>query len=955
MKDFTLLKEEPIRELNAQGLLFMHNETKATVLVVKNDAKNKTFGIGFRTPPTDSTGVPHIIEHTVLNGSKKYRVREPFMDLLKVSMQTFLNAMTFSDMTIYPISTMNETDYFNLIDVYLDAVFNPLIYENKNIFYQEGWHHELFKKEDDIVLKGVVYNEMRGAYSSPEDQIYNDIGMELTPTGTYSHESGGYPYDIPNLTYESFLDFHRKNYHPGNSLSFFYGDVDVERCLSKLQEFLKDFKAPTTTISVEPSALPTKKVEKTIPFQGDEESDASKSSYLSFSVNVGDGTNPKERFLWSVLQKALIQSDASPLKRKLLDHKIAEDILPYESGDYHLHFGLVAKNANEKDAARFEELILEALQEIVENGLDKDLSSATLNRLEIEQRELGGTYRGIYAFIHSMYAFRYDQSLFDQLRFYDTLEEVRKEIEEGVLEKLIKERILENPAKILLTHVPKSDHFEKMDQKVREELKAKKDRMSDKEIEELIRLNEELKAFQETEDSEEAKASIPKIDLKDIEPTITPVQMEKESIDGANVLILPMSSGGMDYLTLGFTLKHLSEEELSDVAVLTELLGKLDTENYGFMDLTKALHQATSGLMFQARVLRSEDNFFPVLFVNTKAIHLNLKKMIALVEEVLLRTKLTDKERIKEALLTARSLKTMDFQSSSGVPMMRVNSQFSLAGKVREILQGLSTLDRIEELIEDLSDRALESLESTLKKVFSKENLTAALVTDEEHQEEYKEAFLPLLKALPSFEVKDYSYSFEPNIKQEAITTNGIVQYVSMGGNMKGEGIKHFGSVAVLSNLLDNDYLHNKIRAQGGAYGAGIAIEPDGDLRTYSYRDPNLKETIEAYQKMGEYLKNLPLSEADVKNMILGTITRFDPPLDSSILGDLMVTRTLLGSTKESIEKKLQDALSTTKETIQSYGEEIEKVINEGALVVLGSPSKIESEKALFTDIRPLR
>ncbi|MFB0918901.1 MAG: insulinase family protein, partial [Clostridiaceae bacterium] len=524
---FKIDKVVESEETGSTAYYMSHIKTGAELLFLKNEDENKTFGIGFKTPPTDSTGAAHIVEHSVLSGSRKYKVREPFMELLKGSMQTFLNAMTFSDMTIYPISSMNDKDFLNLTDVYLDSVFYPAMYEKKEVFMQEGWHHELLNPEDPVTYKGVVYNEMRGAYSSPERQVFGDIMRNLHPGSTYSHESGGYPYDIPNLSFENFVDFHKKYYHPSNSLIFLYGNVDIDSVLNLLnEEYLSNFEKRDTKVEMNLSDTNEKVREMDFYYAADESANDENNTYFSYSVNHGTTKDSKDVFMNALLGEILVNSESSPVKLALLEKGLGEDVFGIDSGSYFQDFGIVVKNTDIARKEEFVALVDETLNSIVENGFNKDLLLASINRTEFAMREAQGTLKGIIYFINAMSSWRYEEDPLLGLNFNSIFKELRDNLDTGYFETYIKEKILESNNKLITIHRPKFGLFTEADEKAEQELKEFKATLSQNDIDELIKTNQELIKFQTTEDSKEDKATIPHLELSDIKKEIPEIHQE---------------------------------------------------------------------------------------------------------------------------------------------------------------------------------------------------------------------------------------------------------------------------------------------------------------------------------------------------------------------------------------------------------------------------------------------
>lgn len=961
---FKIDKVVESEETGSTAYYMSHIKTGAELLFLKNEDENKTFGIGFKTPPTDSTGAAHIVEHSVLSGSRKYKVREPFMELLKGSMQTFLNAMTFSDMTIYPISSMNDKDFLNLTDVYLDSVFYPAMYEKKEVFMQEGWHHELLNPEDPVTYKGVVYNEMRGAYSSPERQVFGDIMRNLHPGSTYSHESGGYPYDIPNLSFENFVDFHKKYYHPSNSLIFLYGNVDIDSVLNLLnEEYLSNFEKRDTKVEMNLSDTNEKVREMDFYYAADESANDENNTYFSYSVNHGTTKDSKDVFMNALLGEILVNSESSPVKLALLEKGLGEDVFGIDSGSYFQDFGIVVKNTDIARKEEFVALVDETLNSIVENGFNKDLLLASINRTEFAMREAQGTLKGIIYFINAMSSWRYEEDPLLGLNFNSIFKELRDNLDTGYFETYIKEKILESNNKLITIHRPKFGLFTEADEKAEQELKEFKATLSQNDIDELIKTNQELIKFQTTEDSKEDKATIPHLELSDIKKEIPEIHQEVINNEDYSIFFHEQNSSGISYVTLSFELDHLKTyEDIFVVSTLSKFLGIVDTEKYSYIDLNNEILKFTSGIRTSPAIFKipGERNKYKSRFlVSSSAIGENSKKMFELILEVLNGSKLNNKIRLKEILNMEKSSMEMHIDSRGDETVIqRVKASFSAADAYREKLGGLSYYDYLSDLIQNFdskSDILVEKLNEALKKLVSKNGLDIFITAEKIEKTELINEASALAEMLPDLINEKVDIEFPMGDIKEAVTSASGVQYVSKGFNLVDAGYTYSGALVVLSSLLSKDYLHNAIRARGGAYGAGITIDQSGDVVTYSYRDPNLDKTIEVYDKVGDYLRNGSFDEEDVKNYIIGTMTKFNPPMAPSDINSVMLARNYSGITRETIQKNMNAALNVTKEELMEYGNMMDELMKQNHLSVYGNTEIINGSTAGFTDIRPLK
>lgn len=941
-----------------------HGKTGARLVYLENDDDNKAFGIGFKTPPTDSTGVAHIVEHCVLSGSRKFKTREPFMELLKGSMQTFLNAMTFSDMTIYPIASMNDKDFLNLMDVYLDSVFYPRMFEQKEIFMQEGWHYELLDPSADITIKGVVYNEMRGDYSSPERQVFGDIMRSMHPGSTYAHESGGYPYSIPDLTFENFKAFHQKHYHPANSFLYLYGDLDLDAALGLLNDgYLKDFgrREQATVIQLEDRDPGVRQLD--LEYSADESASAEENSYLAYSVCHGTAKDPMDVFMNSLLGGILVNSESSPLKRALLEKGIAEDVFAIDSGNYYLDLGIVAKNSDIRRAGEFVQIVEDTLRQIVRDGFNKNLLLAEINRTEFALREAHGTLKGIIYFINTVSAWRYGEDPLMPLTYNEVFAYLRKNIDTGFFERYVLEKILNAGNKILSTHRPKAGLYTAEDQKLADRLKALKASLSEAEIQALVEETTQLLVFQSTEDSKEDKATIPHLQLSDIKREIHRIPEEAIPVHGSTVYFHDQKTSDITYVTLAFPMDFIqSEADLFLVANLGKLLGISATEHYSYMDLNNEIMKYTSGIRFSPAVFKNSkvrNDYEAKFLVSSSAIGENYQEMFRLILEVINHSNLLDKGRLKEILGMEKSSMEMHFDARGDeVAVSRVKAAFSAPEKVREKLTGLSYYDHLCELIatfDATGDELAGDLNRMMGKLFNQSGLEIFLTGEADAKADLLEAITAMLGEIKQAPQTRHELLLPLGEIKEAVASASNVQYVAKGYNIKDLGYTYSGKLVVLTSLLSKDYLHNQIRAKGGAYGAGISIDRAGDCAAYSYRDPNLENTIGVYQSMGDFLRSGAFDEEDVKNYIIGSMTKFAPPLAPSDINSVMMSRRYSHISEADILLSMNQALEVTKTELIGYADMMDGIMKQNYLCVYGNSEVIQKSSSLFAEIRQLK
>ena len=959
---FELLMTTDSVETGSVAYLYEHKQTGARLLWLKNDDANKTFGVGFRTPPTDSTGVAHIVEHSVLSGSRKFKGREPFMELYKSSMQTFLNAMTFSDMTIYPISSKNNQDFLNLMDVYLDAVFFPSIYERSEIFMQEGWHYELFEKDQPMTYKGVVYNEMRGAYGNPERQVQQQLSQTLHPDGTYSYESGGYPYDVPKLTEEAFLDFHRRYYHPSNAFLYLYGDVPAQATFDMIdREYLALFDRTEPDSAVVAGHTPEQPIRAEFTYNAETGAEATDQTYFGYAGILGDSTSVYDLFMQPLVMEVLVNSESSPLKQTLLDKKFGQAILPAGDDSYFLEFGFLVKGADE---ARFEEFIdvtETTIRTMVEQGIDKNLILAALNQTEMTLRESWGSLKGVIFFIRSIGAYRYDADPMEALNFGETLRRIRSDMENEGFERYLRERILDTPAKVMTIHRPEPGQFKALDDAVVKELAEYKRNLPEEEIDRLIAANEKLLRYQQTEDSKEDKATIPKLDLRDIQREVSPIGQDRQTIGSSDILIHEVASMGIRYLRLAFDLDFVTNEELPYLAYLSEMLGIVDTQTTGYSDLNNQIHQVSSGFHFSPQVYRplNGSDYRLKMIVSTSALSSQSPRMLQRLAEVLTESTFRDANRLKDVLQQMKSSLEIQFERSGNeVAMTRARSYFSPAAKVSDTLSGIGIYDHLQDLLahfDERGDELIRTIESLYARLFTSHGMIMSLTMVPSDRDHFVADATQLIQVLPDFVNQATERPFEANRLNEGITSASGVQYVAKAGSFKRLGHAYTGEMVVLKNLLSKDYLHNAIRAQGGAYGAGLRIDPSGEVATFSYRDPNLKKTLEVFNNLGHHLRTLDLDQTDVTAAIIGSVMEFDPALSASEIGSVMLSRAITGLTKAEIDRRLQSALQATPVSLKALAEILDEVMQQNNLCVFGNEATIREQAEVFGLVRGLR
>lgn len=961
---FKLLEEHKINELKSIGRLFIHEKSGAKLLHLENDDDNKVFSIGFRTPPSDSTGVPHIIEHSVLSGSRKYTTKEPFMDMLKSSLQTFINAITFSDKTMYPIASRNEKDFFNLMDVYLDAVFYPKIYEVPEIFMQEGWHHELQNKNDKITYKGVVYNEMRGAYSSPERVLSEKIDKSLYPDTCYQYSSGGNPDIIPELTYEGFLNFHKKFYHPSNSYIYLYGNGCIEKQLEFIDKnYLSNFDKTQidSSIKMQQPFEKMNELECYYPISNDE-SDENR-TYISLNFVIGEATDPETYLMISILKELLIESSAAPLKKALLDAGIGEDILSIETGGIQPGLAIIAKNTSATKKEQFKAVVFSTLNNLVEEGIDKKLIEACINIVEYDLREASNfPTKGLIYNMMALNSWLYDGNPTTHLQYEKTINKLRSSIDSNYFEKFIEKNIINNSHSSIVMMMPKKGLGEEKDKKSEEKLAQYKNSLTEKEIEELVEKNKKLTEKQLTPDTPEDKATIPQLSISDVDAKAKVIPQEIIKDGDITLLHHDIFTSKIAYVDFIFDVSMVDKELIPYINLLTEIIGKIDTETMSYSELSNEIYANTGGINLNPFVYVENGNdeiFYPKLIVQGKAIGDKVNKLLELTSELISASKIEDKKRIKEIIQQLKSrLEISIYDMGHIVSSGRVASYFSPTSKYGELLNGLDFYWFICDIVEnfdDNSDEILYNLEKVYKMVFNKNNLILSFTGSSDDFRLVKDNLNVVTSKLNAekFEAKDYDFS--ETKENEGILSPANVQYVSKGYNFKKLGYEYNGNMRVLATILSIDYLHNRIRAKGGAYGCGISFGRSGNVLTHSYRDPNLEETITVYDNIAKYIEDLNLDEDELTQYIIGTISQLDPATTPHMKGQMATAYYICHISQEDIQKERDEVLNTKLNDIKPLSQMLNDIMKQNYCCVLGNENKIKENKDLFNKLVPLK
>lgn len=967
LEAYELIEKREIEDIHSLSYVLRHKKSGAKIALLSNEDKNKVFYIGFRTPPKDSTGVAHILEHSVLCGSKKFPLKDPFIELAKGSLNTFLNAMTYPDKTIYPVASCNDKDFQNLMHVYLDAVFYPNIYKEDKIFRQEGWHYEMENVEDDLKINGVVYNEMKGVYSSPDDVVERKIMDSLFPNHTYGIESGGDPDVIPSLSYEEFLDFHRKYYHPCNSYIYLYGDMDMAEKLDFIdKEYLSSFEQIEVDSVIPKAPVFDKMQEVTSEYSVMSEEEMKDAAYLSFAVNVAERGNKEHYMAFPILDYAICSSQGAPIKKALIEKGIGDDVYStLEMGISQPYFAIIAKNTSEDKKEVFLNTIRDVVKDLVENGIDKKALLAGLNVFEFQYREADfGSYpKGLAYGLDMLDSWLYDdKKVFDFIEANDIYKKLREEIDNGYFEKLLKESILENTNASMIIVSPKLNMNEEKEEALAKKLEEYKNSLSKEALENIVFETKALKEYQEKEEPKEVLETIPLLKREDIGKETLKLKNELKKTKGADILMHDIETNGIAYMRFMFDISDVAEDKLIYVGLMKNLIGLMDTKNYTYGELYNEIHIRTGGIgvltNFFPNYERKED-YKLTLDVKSKVLFGKLQPAYEIMEEMILRTNFRDKKRLKELLLEMKAKTQSSFVSAGhSLAAGRALSYVSVANKISEQLKGLEQYRFLEELIEKFDERiddVIWTMEELCRQIFVKERLLVDYTGTMEGYQEVENICQMLYDVLPSKkEGKGTLISPNCEVLNEAFKTSGQVQFVCRAGNFAKKGLVYTGALKVLRVMMGYDYLWNNVRVKGGAYGCMCSFMRNGDSFFVSYRDPNLKKTVEIYENISEYLRNYEADERIITQYIIGTVSDLDSPLTPSAYGAYSLNAYLSKVTEDMLQKDRDEVLNVTEEDIRKLADYVDAIMEDNCICVVGTGSKIKESKELFSHIDSL-
>ena len=962
---YRVVEHKMIEEMQSEGIVLEHKKTKARLFLVSNDDENKVFCIGFRTPPDNDCGLPHILEHSVLCGSDKFPLKDPFVELVKGSLNTFLNAMTYPDKTVYPVASCNDKDFHNLMDVYMDAVLHPNIYKEEKIFRQEGWHYELESKDAPLIYNGVVYNEMKGAYSSPESILDSVTQKTLFPDTCYGKDSGGDPVHIPELSYEKFLDFHRTYYHPSNSYIYLYGDMDMAEKLTWLdEEYLSHYEERPVDSRIREQKAFAEPVEREFSYsitEGESEEDA---TYLSVNTVVGDDLDPKLYVAFQILEYTLLDAPGAPLKQALIDAGIGKDVMGgYESGILQPYFSVIAKDANKEQKGEFLAIVKGTLRKLADQGINRKSLLAGMNYFEFKYREAdyGSAPKGLMYGLQCLDSWLYDGDPMTHLCYQQTFDFLKKEVENGYFEQLIRDYLLDNPFEAVIVVAPEKNLTAKEDEKLAKKLAAYKASLSEEELEKLVTATRELKEYQDTPSTPEILAKIPLLKREDIEKKAETFFWKEKEEGGIKVLHHNFFTSGIGYLKVLFNTEVLPQEDLPYAGLLKSILGSISTEHYSYSDLTSEIHLNSGGVDFSVTSypdLADPERFTGAFVASIRVLYDKLDFGFTILEEILNHSVFTDEKRLGEVIQETRSRAKMKLENAGhSTAVSRATSYFSATAYYNELTGGTAYYHFLEQMEKDYANKKGEimaRLQEVSRKLFTRANMLVNYTADDKGYEQLPQNLKLLADKLPQGSGEKHAFTHPVKNVNEGLKTSAQVDYVARCGNFRDAGLEYTGALKILQVILSYDYLWLNIRVKGGAYGCMSGFGRSGEGYLVSYRDPNLKETNDIYEGIPAYLEAFDPDERDMTKYVIGTISNLDAPLSPSVKGSRGLSAYLSGVTEEMMQTERDQILGAAKEDIRALAAQVRAVLATGSFCVVGNEEKIEANRGMFGEVSSL-
>lgn len=962
---YELLQCEDIADIRARGTLLRHKKSGARVALLECDDDNKVFNIAFRTPPKNSTGVAHILEHTVLCGSEHFPLKDPFVELVKGSLNTFLNAMTYPDKTMYPVASCNDQDFQNLMHVYLDAVFYPNIYKEEKIFRQEGWHYELEGLDEPLKINGVVYNEMKGAFSSADEMIEREIFNTLFPDTPYGVESGGDPKVIPELTYEEFLEFHRTYYHPSNSYIYLYGNMDMEEKLKWMdEEYLCHFEMTKVQSEIVMQRTFASPVEKELYYPVLDEDPLENNAYLSCSMVVGDSSDVELDLAMQILDYVLLSAPGAPLKQRLLDEGIGSDVSSsYEDGIRQPFFSIMVKGADEHKKDRFLALIREELERIADEGISHKALISGINYFEFRFREADfSSYpKGLILGIDMFAGWLYDDAApFTYLKQLHIFEDLKAKTREGYFEDLIRRYFLENTHMAVVTGIPKRGLEASESKALTEKLAAHKAELSEAELKKIIEETKALKAYQDEEESPEALACIPLLKRSDIRRETYTLKNTVNKVSGTTIVHHDIFTNKIAYIQLLFSLDNVPDDLIPYLGLLKSVLGYVGTKHYSYGELFHEINAYSGGIQCGIQVFEDvqEKKGKKMFGIRAKGLYSQKKFLFRMIREILLTSDFTDTKRLKEIIDEQKSrLQESLVSSGNGTAALRANAGYSAMAAFQDRIAGVSYARFIKHLNEHFAEekeQLTKKLYELMKMVFRPENIIVGITSDEEGYQGIEDEVCRLKEDLYTDVVRKGHQIWQPHTVKEGLITAGQVQFVAKSGNFCKAGYTYNGAFRILKVLMGYEYLWMNIRVKGGAYGCMNGYRRNGDTYMVTYRDPNLKSSLQVFDNAADFIEQFDADERLMDKYVIGAVSEMDVPMTPNTLGSVSMTAYLSGITQEMLQKERDEVLSATSEDIRRLAPLVREVMSQDNICVVGSETAIRNAEDVFSKVENL-
>ena len=973
---YTLISKEEVPDCRGTGYLLKHKKSGARVAVISNSDPNKSFCITFRTPPKDDTGVAHILEHSVLCGSRKFRPKDPFMEMAKGSLNTYLNALTYPDKTCYPVASCNAQDFANLMDVYLDAVFYPAIYEHREIFMQEGWHYELEDAESDLELNGIVYSEMKGVFSSPEERLARRTMRELFPDNAYYYESGGDPAAIPNLTYEDFLEFHKKYYHPSNSYISLYGDLDVTERLEFLdREYLSAFDAtlPAPCMTLQPP-IGERFSEGFYPLaEGDPEEDA---AFINWAFMLANSGEVKTNTALGLICQVLFDITGAPVKEALVKKGLGKEISFITEDEMIQPFGTLSiRNIDAAKLPEVKQTVIDTISRVAREGLNKRSLQSALTRMEFAfcEEDFGSMPKGLIYIFRSLSTWLYDEkAAFSGLIVRSLFDELRTLIDTDYYENLVREYMLDCKSSVWCVQKPKKGLDREEDAALTEELRKYKESLTQEEIERVVRTTESLKEYQQTPSTPEELLTVPMLRREDIERTgFLPLNEEFE-VRGVPAILHETETNGIFYIDALFEVNGIKAEEAPYLGLMLRLLGNLDTKNFTYLELDNesGIHTGGIGASISTYTVSGTDDYRPLFAMSGKAFAREASTLMSLISEVFLDTDFSSLSRVREVVGECiTNMRGIFASSGHRVAMTAARAAVSSSDAFTSAISGrkyYELLCKLESATDEELRDAIETGRKALGMIIRKSGLTFNITATREIFDGLDEALGSYIDRIEGFgrehgatgegrDPQGRGPRYEIGSRQIAYKNAGDVNYVALAGIHECPSPEEAGHFCILASILSNEYLWNNIRVLGGAYGCGFSFRRQcGSIAFYSYRDPSIGETLETYKGAPDYIESFDVDEREMTKFIIGTIGILDTPMTPDMKGRFSISCYMSGVDGEWVQKRREAILDATCEDIRKLGKYVREVTELGNICVVGSEGDIEAEGSLFSEVKNL-